>query len=257
MSQVLRVLVVSCARDAWILYYCVRAVRKYVGSVRAVRLVVVTDDVAEVRKVCPPDVEVRFTPDVLPVVVDNIALPYHRQQGVKLLADQLFPGEGPIVVLDSDMIFEERIRGGYSRAWRWTPVEKMHPGDRRIWELNWLTCEEAVFGDRSGLCFMPPKCGSGWLVKPEGLRRFRDMVYARHGKHVTQLIQSVGGNNAQHFSEWHLLGRWLYENHPEHTRQVFDPTDRAFPEVWTYSGRADRTLEVRNRLEAAIKDWDE
>lgn len=257
----MNVLVVSCKRDAWILHYCVRALVKHTkhlffGAGRLV-ITVMTDDVAEIAKVCCGVAAVRPTYDVLPVVGGTIALPYHRQQAVKLLADQcVLHGGKSLALFDSDMIFEQPWGTKHNKRWRYIPVEKLPAGPRKIWEEHWLTCEDAVYGDRSGFCFMPPRGGSGWIVRPEWLRGFREMIWTRHGKHVTQLIQEVGGSNEQHFSEFHLLGRWLYENHRDDTQEIFSLEDRTFPEVWTLSGRVPPDAKTRARLDAAIEGWD-
>ena len=206
------VFIKSWKQDTEWLYKAVESIQATASGIA--EIVVVTDDESYkqdgVRVVCQPQGD----------------RGYIEQQYVKLTADAITNCD-VITYTDSDVIFEspwsiDNLMDNGRLVWRLTPrsvLGENHP---------WWPVMEAAIGKRPEHEFMRRHPHT---VKREHLKEFREWMQAKH--HVP-LVDFMYARHDRDFSEFNVLGFWLYEHKRDEYVWAGDDYPLRFPNVTQY-----------------------
>lgn len=171
---------------------------------------------------------------------------YLDQQSCKLHADS-FTDADYILYTDSDTIFTREITpsdcvDGNRANWLYTPYSSLTGDNAQFWRA----VTEKAMKRPVEFEFMRrhPFCVPRWAL--EGLRQWFWRV------HGMSLENYIAAQPSKDFSEWNIMGAWLWNHHRERINWTNTDVELGVPFVhqhWSHGGFSD---EIQKNLELAL-----
>ncbi len=220
----------SYEKDFEWLKYCLRSIQRFATGFRNVIVVVPNGQ----------------TPPVGPVekvfFVHEGCDGYMHQQLTKLHAD-CFSDAEVFLFMDSDTIFTRPITAGAAfEPWLYTPYASLNDPNT----MTWMKVVQKAIGVLPEYEFMRrhPLSVQRWML--QGLREF---FWQRHGMSLESYIIAQPGHE---FSEWNVIGAWLWYFHRSKVQWQNTDEKLGVPFVhqsYSWGGLND---DIRKNLEAAL-----